>query len=167
MWHAVQPVRCGYRWVLTYNLAIEPGAPRPSASGLAITDTEPVLAELREWKWAVGHRSDSPGIALYPLKHKYTEDSLSLDNLKSSDRVRTEALQEVCRKAGFDLFFAYVKKGKRLGYNKRMTIEWIANMDGHKVDYDDGFDEDDILPDSISSGNPDAVGVHGYTGNEV
>lgn len=104
--HEVLPVTSGYRWVLTYNLAIPPSLARPSASFLR-SETKALRHTLRRWLQGVKQRDDEgarnpdaiispspahqpsylqinkpkPGVPneqlYYVLDHPYTEDSLS------------------------------------------------------------------------------------------
>ncbi|KAK3388043.1 hypothetical protein B0H63DRAFT_168432 [Podospora didyma] len=69
--HEVLSVTDGYRWILTYNLAISPELERPSAAFIH-KETKDLRLALCRWL----NRGD-PAHLYYQLDHKYTEASLS------------------------------------------------------------------------------------------
>ncbi|OAV95265.1 hypothetical protein PTTG_26693 [Puccinia triticina 1-1 BBBD Race 1] len=108
--HEVLPVKSGYRCVLTYNLALQPGITRPLASTLA-TKKELLRKTLKIW-----HRDLASGINVeddhlyYPLKHEYTQASISLQALKAEDLVRVQAAQELTHELPFVIFLALLER---------------------------------------------------------
>lgn len=106
--HEVLPVTSGYRWVLTYNLTIDPSKPRPSA-GLQTPEMENLSYILRKWiKWGKGRRGMEH--AYYTLDHQYTQASISCKTLKDRDLTCVEALKEVASTLQLDVFLATLEK---------------------------------------------------------
>ncbi|KAK4463495.1 hypothetical protein QBC42DRAFT_337508 [Cladorrhinum samala] len=84
--HEVLPVTSGYRWVLTYNLAIDHDHERPSA-GVQLQAVQPLRQHLNRW---LNTRQESGMKYIYHLlDHIYTEAQLSLNALKGEDLART------------------------------------------------------------------------------
>lgn len=124
--HEVRPVTSGYRWVLTYNLAIPPEAERPSASFLrSRSEVKNLRHTLRRWLLDVKQRDEdrirtheNPELVkvheerFYMLDHEYTEDSLSngLKALKPPDLARMQCLKSMADELGFDVYLAAVEK---------------------------------------------------------
>ncbi|EGO55246.1 hypothetical protein NEUTE1DRAFT_102687 [Neurospora tetrasperma FGSC 2508] len=105
--HKVCPVESGYRWVLTYNLALDPNAVRPSA-GLVRSETEALCHTLREWLQEPAE-SRQNGL-YYVLDHDYTEASIKLNNLKTRDLAIGQVLNNLSKELDFEVFFALLEK---------------------------------------------------------
>ncbi|OTA69482.1 hypothetical protein K449DRAFT_384422 [Hypoxylon sp. EC38] len=106
--HEVLPVKRGYRWVLTYNLAIEQSAHVPRASGFV--DHREIRRVLQLWSQEVNNGSRKASPLYFVLNHKYTEANISFEGLKPSDLNVVESLREVCPELGFDLFLTTLEK---------------------------------------------------------
>ncbi|KAK3328671.1 hypothetical protein B0T19DRAFT_442560 [Cercophora scortea] len=107
----VLPVTSGYRWVLTYNLAIEPGLERPSAS-LTSAGPQQLRHTLRRWL-AQDPDADCDEIfehLYFILDHQYTEANISLRGLKGADLARVQCLQAVAAELEIDVFLAVLEK---------------------------------------------------------
>ncbi|KAI0842867.1 hypothetical protein F5Y06DRAFT_75227 [Hypoxylon sp. FL0890] len=106
--HEVLPVKSGYRWVLTYNLAIDQSAEVPRADGFA--DHREIRRVLQSWSQEIniGSRKASP--LYFVLAHKYTEANISYEGLKPSDLEVVKSLREVCPELSFDLFLTTLEK---------------------------------------------------------
>lgn len=107
--HEVLPVTSGYRWALTYNLALDPAQPRPSASLLSQVNTQPLRQALNRWL-AQDPTTRENEYFYYILDHDYTEASISLNALKAQDLVRVQALKEECNKLPVDVYLALLEK---------------------------------------------------------
>lgn len=135
-------VTSGYRWVLTYNLALDPAQPRPSASLLDQVNTQPLQRALN--RWLAERPSARKNKYLYHvLDHDYTEASICLNGLKAQDLVRVQALEEECGKLPVDVYLALLEKvesgsveGYHGGYRKKSYY-------GRNRYYDDGYYDDE------------------------
>ncbi|KAK3485443.1 uncharacterized protein B0T23DRAFT_367539 [Neurospora hispaniola] len=105
--HKVCPVESGYRWVLIYNLALDPNAVRPSA-GLVRSETEALRHILLKWLQEPGE-SRQKGL-YYVLDHHYTEASIKLNNLKTRDLAIGQVLNNLSKELDFEVFFALLEK---------------------------------------------------------
>lgn len=105
--HKVCPVESGYRWVLTYNLALNPNAVRPSA-GLVRSETKALRHTLRKWLQEP-EESRQNGL-YYVLDHDYTEASINLNSLKTRDLALGQVLNNVSKELDFEVFFALLEK---------------------------------------------------------
>lgn len=105
--HEVCPVESGYRWVLTYNLALDPNAVRPSA-GLLRSETKDLRHTLRKWlQEPVESRRNG---FYYVLDHDYTEASVKLNSLKGRDLSVGQVLNGLSQELNFEVFFAFLEK---------------------------------------------------------
>jgi hypothetical protein len=118
--HEVLPVTSGYRWVLTYNLAISPDLERPSAA-LCKPQTAQLQQSLASWlehlaqhNWDQATGKDLPHL-YYLMEHEYTEASIALRGLKMTDLSRVQCLQNVSNKLDFDVFLAVLEKRQEGG----------------------------------------------------
>ncbi|KAF4977820.1 hypothetical protein FZEAL_5727 [Fusarium zealandicum] len=107
--HEVLPVTSGYRWVLTYNLALDQSQPRPSAGLLQQPFAEPLRQPLLRWL-AISPESRESDCFYHVLEHDYTEANSSLKALKARDLLRVQALKEVCSDLPVDIFLALLEK---------------------------------------------------------
>ncbi|KAK1655963.1 hypothetical protein BDP81DRAFT_13266 [Colletotrichum phormii] len=105
--HEVLPVTEGYRVVLTYNLAINPAAPRPSA-GLRRQETRDLRHTLR--RWLEDPDAGEADHVYYGLDHEYTEASISMKALKGRDAAVVQTLQELSAGLEFDVLLALTEK---------------------------------------------------------
>ncbi|KAI4860943.1 hypothetical protein F4820DRAFT_85370 [Hypoxylon rubiginosum] len=106
--HEVLPLTAGYRWVLTYNLAIDPAAELPTADGLL--ENQDLRRALESWSRDVESGSMAPTPRHWILTHKYTEANISYQGLKTVDRECVRYLQKMCGELDFDLFLATLEK---------------------------------------------------------
>ncbi|KAM7203218.1 hypothetical protein V8F33_002209 [Rhypophila sp. PSN 637] len=111
--HEVLPVTSGYRWVLTYNLAIPPSFERPTAD-LSRAITRDLRHTLRRWIQKAARPDFNPqtdhGRLWYELEHEYTKADLSLRALKGTDLLRVQCLKELATELGLEVFLAVIKK---------------------------------------------------------
>lgn len=109
--HEVLPVTSGYRWVLTYNLALDEAArlSRPSASLAPSEEVARIHETLRDWTPASNIYGDGNFI-YHVLDYDYTEAQCSLRSLKAEDLARVTALKEACKDLPVDIFLALLEK---------------------------------------------------------
>lgn len=88
--HEILPVSGGTRMCLVYNLVMDvvDGTSSIVPTAPVLRDIDVQLANIcDEWK-----KANAPTKIVYGLSHKYTERSISLESLKSTDKVVAEAL---------------------------------------------------------------------------
>ncbi|KAF5027314.1 hypothetical protein F66182_558, partial [Fusarium sp. NRRL 66182] len=145
--HEVLPVKSGYRWVLTYNLAVDHTLPAPSAA-LKRAELRPLRHCIRRWL------AQDPGLrenqcVYHVLDHEYTEANVSYRAMKGEDRARVSALKQACSGLPVTIFLALMEKeetgdvafepddmygGRRRGYG--------GYYDEEEDDEDEDEDED-------------------------
>lgn len=135
--HEVRPVRSGFRLCLTYNVTLAKtrgkqglAAPTYGAAAAAIGEL------LADWQ------DDSAAQTLaVTLDHRYTQDGLSIDNLKGIDRARAEVLFEAAEQADCVAHLALVtlwqSGSAEGGYNE------YSYGRGRRYRWSDDEDEDD------------------------
>ncbi|KAH9464396.1 hypothetical protein MJO28_001931 [Puccinia striiformis f. sp. tritici] len=106
--HEVLPVESGYRCVLTYNLAIQPGLARPAASTLGL-QKEPLRKTLTTWLRNLTSSAEHSHL-YYILDHEYTQAAISPNGLKAEDYVRVQALRDLTAELPFEVFLALLEK---------------------------------------------------------
>ncbi|KAJ3530432.1 hypothetical protein NM208_g9334 [Fusarium decemcellulare] len=111
--HEVLPVTSGYRWVITYNLALDPAQPRPSAGLQQQAETQPLREILTRWLAKDPESRENPWF-YHVLDHDYTEANSSLRALKAQDLLRVQALKMACRDLPLDIFLGLLEK-KEMG----------------------------------------------------
>ncbi|RSM14197.1 hypothetical protein CDV31_005533 [Fusarium ambrosium] len=145
--HEVLPITSGYRWVLTYNLALDPTQPCPSASLLSQINTQPLRQALNRWLAEDPEKRENEYF-YHVLDHDYTEASISLNALKAHDLIRVQALKEECSKLPVDIYLALLEKMESGSveycpdpYDRRSFYR--GGYYGGYGDYDDDDDEDE------------------------
>ncbi|KAM7212024.1 hypothetical protein V8F06_012584 [Rhypophila decipiens] len=144
--HEVLPVTSGYRWVLTYNLAIPPSLERPTAD-LSRAITRDLRHTLRRWIQKAASPDFNPqtdhGRLGYELEHEYTEANLSLRALKGTDLLRAQCLKELATELGLEVFLAMIKKEEE-GIVK--SDSWWMR-DNHKARWFDSDSDEESMHD--------------------
>lgn len=140
--HEVLPVTHGYRVVLTYNLAHEPGVERPSA-GLQKTQTRKLRHKLRRWLKG-GLDGGELDHVYYGLDHEYTEASVSSKALKGRDEAVVQTLHSLASRLDFDVLLALTEKmemGSPVGgdYERHHYNRQGRRGYGRDEDYSDEF----------------------------
>ncbi|EFY95707.1 2OG-Fe(II) oxygenase superfamily protein [Metarhizium robertsii ARSEF 23] len=110
--HEVLPVTSGFRWVLTYNLALHLTGPGPSA-GLQQFETGALRRTLKRWL-SEPKESRETNCVYHVLDHDYTEANISLKALKTRDLAQVHALKEISGELAVDVFLALLEK-KEMG----------------------------------------------------
>ena len=105
MEHAVDPIKQGYRLVLTYNL-ISSGASPPLAQ-YKLDHSQNLGQILSKWRDACEECEDGKlTCQAYILKHEYTISSLATVNLKGHDQAKWHSLRQACQREGFTIYLA-------------------------------------------------------------
>lgn len=136
--HQVLPVTSGYRWVLTYNLALDPSKVRPSA-GLQRSETHELRHTIR--RWLLQDKQTRSDHAYYKLDHEYTQASISLDALKNRDLACVQTLKDISSELPIDIFLALLEK-EEVRYLDDLDDEMYSDFE--EVDEYEEVDEDDI-----------------------
>lgn len=105
--HEVRPVKSGFRWVLTYNLAHDLTRPRPSA-GLHQFETQALRRTLSRWL-GEARGSRERNFVYHVLDHDYTEANISLKALKTRDLAQVQVLKEISSDLAVDVFLALLE----------------------------------------------------------
>lgn len=142
--HEVRPVTSGYRWVLTYNLAIPPNLDLPSAASLGPVCE--IRRQLIQWL----HPRDArkrPAKMYYRLSHDYTEDSIDrigLRALKGVDRARVDALKEAAAGLGAQILVAVFEmkqmgetayESPRRAWQRAEKVDWHEFIQSEAPEY--------------------------------
>ncbi|RYP90606.1 hypothetical protein DL770_003273 [Monosporascus sp. CRB-9-2] len=111
----------------------------PSATSHLLRKSRVLRPALESWLRDVktGRRKATP--LYYVLSHKYTEANISLQALKTTDRVRVQALRAACLELGFDLFLTTLEKTE----TGTAEEEYGYGRYGRYGRYDDYYDEDE------------------------
>lgn len=181
--HEVLPVTSGYRWVLTYNLALEPDQERPSAD-LRQVDRSQLRDALRQWITKAAGSDDLQRL-IYGLDHHYTEAALSLQGFKGRDLVVTQALRDISSEIPVDIFLGTLEKTADGSceddcyeedwhsldeiYDTHFAITTLVDLDGVHMADDVELEEKSILQRDCFEGvdGEEISYEEGYAGNEV
>ncbi|KAI4204825.1 MAG: hypothetical protein LQ350_000891 [Teloschistes chrysophthalmus] len=149
----------------------------------------PMLGPWRKWFHSTEDDSDDPGdIAIYVLRHKYTDASLRTDHLKGTDRARAQCLEAACKAHNFVFFLANMETSRHGGcdeddmgyytrqggqyhkldeiYNEDYALQALFYSNGTKVATDVKVGKSDFLQDELFLKTPDEEDYSGWTGNE-
>jgi hypothetical protein len=102
-YHEVKPVTSGYRINLIYNLSIADRKKKPVLSQQSKV-IEDIGRAIQEW---VRENSENP-ILTYLLEHSYTEQNISLSNLKHGDFAKASVLLNAAAENGCQAFLCLV-----------------------------------------------------------
>lgn len=185
--HEVLPVESGYRWVLTFNLAVDLGSPRgeavtaPSAA-LQGADRDKLRESLQKWLSEPVEGRKYPQL-YHVLDHNYSEASISLAGLKGRDVVQAQVLRELSRELGFEMLFGALQKTAleeedhsdsnsdtpEAGtiWNEEYEIKSVIDMDNNVVIQKAKLDSEAILDDKSFEGLWPVNSEPGHAGNEV
>ena len=148
--HEVLPVKSGYRFALTYNLAIDTSlVARPSA-GLVTEGTHDLKDALR--RWSEDEDAVSKDCLYHLLDFSYSEANISRDNLKGNDLGRIDALTRVTAELPFEVFLATLVK-EQFG-----SVEFdYDDVDSQRGWYDD---EEEEVEDDGGNGHHTLDDIH-------
>jgi len=136
--HEVLPVTSGYRWVLTYNLALDSGEERPSA-GLQQADRPHLRDALRQWLAKAGG-SEQLQRQIYALDHHYTEAALFLQGFKGRDLAVAQALRDMSSELPVDIFLGILEKTEMGSCDDG---DYYGNRNRSYYDLDDEDEDED------------------------
>lgn len=141
--HEVLPVRSGYRWVLTYNLCIDPSQQRPTAC----LQTDEALYLHNVLKTWIGQEERDMSHAYYRLDHEYTQANISLNALKGRDMAAVHLLKDISKLLNVEIFLALIAKSEfgsceYYGDYGRKRSYYRKRYDGYDDD-DDYYEDDD------------------------
>lgn len=166
--HEIKPIASGYRLVMTYNLIQQSGS-TPSA-GLFIEQQTQLQGLLRQWRSAMPSKSK----VILRLEHKYSQSSLSLQNMKGRDAQIVRCLKQACHETGFYLLFAVMTKTESEGYaydgdddEETLQLDYVTTLDGSYVARSVDTEMGEILgPDPYKDRAADSEDEGEFTGNE-
>ncbi|KAI9148884.1 hypothetical protein HJFPF1_10927 [Paramyrothecium foliicola] len=134
--HEVLPITSGYRWVLTYNLAVDPATTCPTA-GLQRTQTRGVRQTLKRWL-SEDKASRSSRWLYHVLEHDYTQSRASLKALQRKDYAVAQLLREVSQELPVEIFIGLLEKEQVIAGE-----EEYDNGYGRYYDDDEAEDEEE------------------------
>ncbi|KAF5556307.1 hypothetical protein FPHYL_7993 [Fusarium phyllophilum] len=106
--HEVLPVKSGYRWVLTYNLAIGQPSSR-SFDTFSETELRPLSECVKGWL-AQEQKDRKTPYACHVLDHEYTQANISQKSLKGADTTRLMALQQALEGFPVTMYLALLER---------------------------------------------------------
>ncbi|RYP79631.1 hypothetical protein DL769_002870 [Monosporascus sp. CRB-8-3] len=144
----------------------------PSATSL-LRNSPGLRSALESWlrDFKTGRRKATP--LYYVLSHKYTEANISLQALKTTDRVRVQVLQEACLELGFDLFLTTLEKTETGTTEEEYGYGRYGEYSRYYHYYDEDEDEEDSdsdghhAIDDITETNYYSKGIFDLEGNKV
>lgn len=157
-YHEVKPVTAGYRLCLIYNLAITNRQQQPDL-GQQLGVMEEIEQAIQSWKTA----PDASSILAYLLEHSYSEQNLSLANLKHSDFAKASVLLNAAARCGCQAYLCLVtyhqaSYGEVTGYG----YGWGSRYDYYDDDDDDEDDDDDMGEDDFEEYEVDEERVYAH-----
>lgn len=177
-YHEVKPIHSGYRLSLIYNLAITNRIKQPLLSHQTeILDQ--VDAYIQKWSQS---QDDHPMLT-YLLEHSYSEQNLSLANLKNNDFAKASILLKSAEKNGCKAFLclvSYIEEsygecwGGESSYNEyeitrqEVYAHHFINTKGEKIDVESlTLEENELFANiPLREGPGREVSISEATGNE-
>ncbi|KAH7305225.1 hypothetical protein B0I35DRAFT_483991 [Stachybotrys elegans] len=152
--HEVLPVISGYRWVLTYNLAIDTRHPQPTAES-QLSQNNQLPQVLKGWLREPSETRANPWL-YYVLDHDYTEANVSLPTLKRHDRAIVEYLNRLTQTEPAEIFLALLEKEERGDCEFYRSDHRYRGYGEYEEDYyDDDEDDDDAEDEDCGDDNED------------
>ncbi|KAG8162497.1 hypothetical protein KVR01_008262 [Diaporthe batatas] len=166
--HEIRPIASGYRLVMTYNL-VQPSGPTPSP-GLFVEQQNQLRGLLRQWRSAMPSKSKM----IFRMEHKYSESSLSLQNMKGRDAQIIRCLKQACHETGFYLLLALMTMTETEpdAYEgdddeETLQLDYVATLDGSCITRSVDVELSEILgPDPYKDRAADSEDEGDFTGNE-
>ncbi|MEZ4679948.1 MAG: 2OG-Fe(II) oxygenase [Caldilineaceae bacterium] len=158
-YHEVKPVTAGYRLCLIYNLAITNRKQQPDLS-----QQLGVMAEIEQAIQSWKADPDAAPILTYLLEHSYSEQNLSLANLKHSDFAKASVLLNAAAQCGCQAYLCLVtyhqaSYGEVTGY----SYGWGSRHGYYdEEDEDDEDDDDDMGEDDFEEYDVDEERVYAH-----
>jgi len=133
-YHEVKPITAGYRLCLVYNLAITNRKKQPVLSQ-QMGPIEEIDQAIQAW---CQEAHDNP-ILTYLLDHSYSEQNLSMANLKHGDFAKASVLLNAAAKSGCQAYLCLATY-YRTSYGEVDSYGWRGRR-GRYADDDDDLDE--------------------------
>jgi predicted 2-oxoglutarate/Fe(II)-dependent dioxygenase YbiX len=151
-YHEVKPITAGYRLCLVYNLAITNRKKQPVLSQ-QMGPIEDIGNAIQAWSQET---HDNP-ILTYLLDHSYSEQNLSMANLKHGDFAKASVLLNAAANSGCQAYLCLAtyyrtSYGEVDSYGRR-------GRRGRYYDYDDNLDESDFEEYDV---NEELVYAHAF-----
>lgn len=154
-YHEVKPVTSGYRINLIYNLSIVNRGKKPLLSEQSKV-IEDIGRAIQKWKQESG---ENP-ILIYLLEHSYTEQNISLSNLKHGDFAKASVLLNAAEQNGCQAFLClatyYRTSYGETGYYGRYSSPYDLDEDDFE-EYD--VDEEEVYAHSFISAAGEKIDV--------
>lgn len=162
--HEIKPISSGHRLVITYNL-LQQGGTHPSP-GLFIEQQAQLRGLLQKWT--------SAARIIYRLDHKYSESSLSIQNMKGRDAQLVRCLKQACEETGFYVLLSIMTRtesGEDEYYGGEeedtLQLDCVKSLDGNHIAKSIDVEMREILgPDPYKNRNADSEDEGEFTGNE-
>jgi len=170
--HQVQPIKSGYRTVLTYNLllkgetaaAVASEAPPGAVDAVARCLDEHFTTPVPSPPSANAAPADPPNRLVYLLDHEYTALGLSWSRLKGSDARRAALLRAAATRADCEIVLALADVHETWScFESEWERPWYARRRYGR--WDDR--EDDDLDDDAWAGEEDSTDHDGYELDEL
>lgn len=174
--HEVLPITSGVRACLVYNLVTTGEIEQktfPSATRLERDGREADLVDFLRNNFPNDQKM------VYCLSHKYSQENLSLDNLKSTDRIIAQFFKKYADACSLDVMIGILKRKKyryaeavhkprTITYRRREPnhMYWYNIENGYEFlnynhDYDDDYDEIATISD-VDSNDPNVTFYDDY-----
>ena len=129
-YHEVKPITSGYRLCLVYNLAITNRKKQP-ALAQQMKEIEGIDKAIQEWS----QEAPENPILTYLLEHSYSEQNLSLSNLKHGDFAKASVLLNAAEKSGCQAYLC-------LATYYRTSYGEVESYGYGRYSYNDDSDDD-------------------------
>ncbi|KAF4481300.1 hypothetical protein CGGC5_v010843 [Colletotrichum fructicola Nara gc5] len=176
--HEVKELVSGYRLALTYNIVQK--TEEPQSAAFLGQQAQEVKKMLRQWV----NNFPEEDFLVYPLDHKYSESTVSVQNMKGRDKAVCKVLQNVGSESGVYLLFGHMTRSEQgamphwYGYGAEeddddgedtyTTMNKIYSAEGDEIDARINPEKEQILDmDKFTSGNADSEDEGEFTGNEA
>lgn len=167
--HEIKPLSSGYRLVITYNL-LQHGGSHPSA-GIFVEQQAQLQVLLQKWTSSFQSKTR----VIYRLDYKYSQSSLSIQNMKGRDAQLIRCLDQACQQTGFYIFLALMTKTEGCedddyygGYDEdSLQLDHVTSLDGSHITGSVDVEMSEILgPDPYKGRAADSEDEGEFTGNE-
>ena len=161
-YHEVKPISSGYRICLIYNLAIANRKRQPLLSQQTRV-IEDIGSAIQEWSQK---NSDDPTLT-YLLEHSYSEQNLSLSNLKQGDFAKASVLLNAaeandCRAYLCLVTYYRTSYGEAAYYGRHAYHDDLDEDDFEEYD----VDEEEVYAHSFTTSEGDKVNIEKLTLDE-
>ncbi len=145
-YHEVKPITAGYRLCLVYNLAITNRKKQPVLSQ-QMGPIEAIENAIQAWR---EETPDNP-VLTYLLDHSYSEQNLSMANLKHGDFAKASVLLNAAAKSGCQAYLCLATY-YRTSYGEVDSYGWGGRRGrrGRYSDYGGDLDESDFEEYDVS-----------------